>query len=37
MVLTEEEQDYLALIKMKGVTQGVNQKACEMATKIHQK
>ena len=27
MVLTEEEQDYLAWIKMKGVQQGANQKA----------
>ena len=27
MVLTEEEQDYLAWIKMKGVQQGADQKA----------
>ncbi len=34
MVLTEEEQDYLAWIKMKGVTQGAYQKAREMAKKM---
>ena len=34
MVLTEEEQDYLAWIKMKGVTQGACQKAREMAKKM---
>jgi len=31
MVLTEEEQDYLAWIKMKGVEQGADKKAREMA------
>lgn len=31
MVLTEEEQDYLAWIKMKGVNQGADKKAREMA------
>jgi hypothetical protein len=31
MVLTEEEQDYLAWIKMKGVTQGADKKAREIA------
>ncbi len=34
MVLTEEEQDYLAWIKMKGVTQGAYQKAREIAKKM---
>ena len=34
MVLTEEEQDYLAWIKMKGVQQGADQKAHEMAKKL---
>ena len=34
MVLTEEEQDYLAWIKMKGVTQGACQKAREMAKEM---
>ncbi len=31
MVLTEEEQDYLAWIKMKGVEQGADKKAREVA------
>ncbi|SHL03415.1 hypothetical protein SAMN05720759_11435 [Fibrobacter sp. UWB12] len=34
MVLTEEEQDYLAWIKMKGVKQGAEEKAREMAKKM---
>lgn len=34
MVLTEEEQDYLAWIKMKGVKQGADQKVREMAKKM---
>ena len=34
MVLTEEEQDYLAWIKMKGVNLGADKKAREMATKM---
>ena len=34
MVLTEEEQDYLAWIKMKGVNQGADKKARKMATKM---
>ena len=34
MVLTEEELDYLAWIKMKGVNQGANKKAREMAKKM---
>ena len=34
MVLTEEEQDYLAWIKMKGVSQGADKKAREMAKKM---
>ena len=34
MVLTEEELDYLAWIKMKGVNQGADKKAREMAKKM---
>ena len=34
MVLTEEEQDYLAWIKMKGVTQGADQRTREMAKRM---
>ena len=34
MVLTEEELDYLAWIKMKGVTQGADQRTREIAKKM---
>ncbi len=34
MVLTEEEQDYLAWIKMKGVTQVADQRTREMAKRM---